>query len=306
MIKTTKNMEQANVVTHGGVFHADEVLATVILSKVLEEELTVLRTFKVPENLSNDVIVYDIGFGKFDHHQKGGNGIRKNGVPYAAVGLIWKEYGHKLVENTVNPELVWNLIDRDLIQGVDATDNGAMPKTESESTGPVVRNMSFSAIISSFNPTWDSSEDPDEAFIKAVEFAETVFENTLKNATAKAKAQKIVDEAIEKSQDHIMVLDRFVPWQEVIFSSENAKASEVLFVVFPSNRGGYNWQCVPDVLGGFGQRKPVPSEWRGLSGENLQRVTGVPTANFCHSAGFLGSAETFKDAYALAKLAVEA
>lgn len=301
MIKTTKTMEQANVVTHGGVFHADEVLATVILSKVLEEELTVLRTFKVPENLSNDVIVYDIGFGRFDHHQKGGNGVRENGVPYAAVGLIWKEYGHQIVENTANPELVWELIDRDLIQGIDATDNGAMPKPESE-----LSNMSFSNIISGFNPTWDSNEDSDEAFIKAVEFAETVFENTLKNATAKAKAQKIVEEAIEKSQEHIMVLEQFVPWQEVIFSSENAKASEVQFVVFPSNRGGFNWQCVPDALGSFGQRKTVPSEWRGLSGENLQKVTGVPTANFCHAAGFLGSAETFEDAYALAKLAVEA
>ena len=305
MIKTTKNQEQATVVTHGGVFHADEVLATVILSKVLGD-VTVLRTFKVPEGLSNKVIVYDIGFGRFDHHQKGGNGTRENGVPYAAVGLIWKEYGHKLVENTVNPELVWNLIDRDLIQGVDATDNGAMPKPETESTEPVVRNMSFSNAISGFNPTWDSNEDSDEAFAKAVEFAEIVFENTLKNATAKAKAQEIVEEAIEKSQEHIMVLDRFVPWQEVIFSSENAKASEVLFVVFPSNRGGFNWQCVPDVLGGFGQRKPVPFEWKGLSGENLQKVTGITTATFCHAAGFLGSAETFEDAYALAKLAVEA
>lgn len=299
-IKTIKNQKQATVVTHGGVFHADEVLATVILSKVLED-ITVLRTFKVPEGLSDDVIVYDIGFGRFDHHQKGGNGARENGVPYASVGLIWKEYGHQIVENTANPELVWELIDRDLIQGVDATDNGAMPKPESE-----LSNMSFSNIISGFNPTWDSNEDSDEAFIKAVEFAETVFENTLKNATAKAKAQKIVEEAIEKSQEHIMVLEQFVPWQEFVFSSENAKASEVQFVVFPSNRGGYNWQCVPDVLGGFGQRKTVPSEWRGLSGENLQKVTGVPTANFCHAAGFLGSAETFEDAYALAKLAVEA
>lgn len=300
MIKTTKTMEQATVVTHGGIFHADEVLATVILSKVLGD-ITVLRTFKVPEVLSDNVIVYDIGFGRFDHHQKGGNGARENGVPYAAVGLIWKEYGHQIVENTANPELVWELIDRDLIQGVDATDNGAMPKPESE-----LSNMSFSNIISGFNPTWDSNEDSDEAFIKAVEFAETVFENTLKNATAKAKAQKIVEEAIEKSQEHIMVLEQFVPWQEFVFSSENAKASEVQFVVFPSNRGGYNWQCVPDMLGGFGQRKTVPSEWRGLSGENLQKVTGVPTANFCHAAGFLGSAETFEDAYALAKLAVEA
>lgn len=300
MIKTTKTMEQATVVTHGGIFHADEVLATVILSKVLGD-ITVLRTFKVPEVLSDNVIVYDIGFGRFDHHQKGGNGARENGVPYAAVGLIWKEYGHQIVENTANPELVWELIDRDLIQGVDATDNGAMPKPESE-----LSNMSFSNIISGFNPTWDSNEDSDEAFIKAVEFAETVFENTLKNATAKAKAQKIVEEAIEKSQEHIMVLEQFVPWQEFIFASENPKAAEVQFVVFPSNRGGYNWQCVPDMLGGFGQRKTVPSEWRGLSGENLQKLTGVPTANFCHAAGFLGSAETFEDAYALAKLAVEA
>lgn len=299
-IKTTKKQELANVVTHGGLFHADEVLATVILSKVLGD-VTVLRTFKVPEGLSDDVIVYDIGFGKFDHHQKGGNGARENGVPYAAVGLIWKEYGHQIVENTANHELVWELIDRDLIQGVDATDNGAMPKPESE-----LSNMSFSNIISGFNPTWDSNEDSDEAFSKAVEFAETVFENTLKNATAKAKAQKIVEKAIEKSQEHIMVLEQFVPWQEFVFSSENAKASEVQFVVFPSNRGGYNWQCVPDALGSFGQRKTVPSEWRGLSGENLQKVTGVPTANFCHAAGFLGSAETFEDAYALAKLAVEA
>ena len=76
MIKTTKNQEQATVVTHGGVFHADEVLATVILSKVLGD-ITVLRTFKVPEGLSDDVIVYDIGFGRFDHHQKGGNGTRE-------------------------------------------------------------------------------------------------------------------------------------------------------------------------------------------------------------------------------------
>ena len=300
MIKTTKNQELANVVTHGGVFHADEVLATVILSKVFGD-ITVLRTFKVPEDLPDDVIVYDIGSGKFDHHQKGGNGTRENGVPYASAGLIWKEYGYKLLKSTIYPELVWNIIDRDLIQGVDAIDNGAMPKSSS-----VAHNMSFSNIISSFNPTWDSNEDSDEAFIRAVEFAKIICENTLKNAESKVRAEKIVNDAIEISQEHIMVLSQYVPWQEFVFSSEIAKAADVQFVVFPSKRGGYNWQCVPDVLGGFGQRKPVPSEWKGLSGENLQKVTGVPTATFCHPAGFLGSAETFKGAYELAKLAVEA
>ena len=103
-----------------------------------------------------------------------------------------------------------------------------------------------------------------------------------------------------------MVLNQFVPWQEYIFSSTNSKADEIQFVVFPSNRGGYNWQCVPDGLGSFGQRKPVPEEWKGLNGSELQLVTGVRTASFCHPAGFIGGAETFTDAYALAKKAVEA
>ena len=94
MIRTTKNCKEANAITHGGVFHADEVLATVILSKVLGD-VTVCRTFKVPEELPKDVIVYDIRYGEFDHHQKGGNGVRGNGVPNAACVLIWKEIGQQ-------------------------------------------------------------------------------------------------------------------------------------------------------------------------------------------------------------------
>ena len=223
-------------------------MATVILQKVLGD-ITVCRTFRVPEDLKEDVIVYDIGFGTFDHHQKGGNGARENGVPYAACGLIWKEFGHKIVADTCNPELVWNLIDRGLIQGIDAGDNGALPKLDYPAQA-----MSFSAVISGFNPNWDSNEDPDEAFAKAVAFAEVVFDNTLESATSKAKAKQIVDEAIEKSEGHVMVLDQFAPWQEFVFSSTNSKADEIQFVVFPSNRGGYNWQCVPDGLGSFEQR----------------------------------------------------
>lgn len=303
MVKTTKNTKHATVVTHGGIFHADEVLATVILSKVFKS-ITVLRTFKVPKDLPKNVVIYDIGFGRFDHHQKGGNGVRKNGVPYASAGLIWRVYGPRLLRNTHNLQLVWDLIDRNIIQGVDSVDNGTMTKTEH--SVQTVKNMSFSNIISTFNPTWNSDEDSDEAFIKAVEFAEVVFDNTLKKAIAKAKAQDIVEEAIENSKEHIMVLDQFAPWQEFIFSSENTKATDILFVVYPSNRGGYNWQCVPETPGGYGQRKKVPDEWKGCSGETLRQITGVETASFCHPAGFIGGAETFDDAYALAKIATNA
>ena len=300
MINITKNITEATAITHGGTFHADEVMATIILNKVFGN-ITVCRTFRVPEDLKEDVIVYDIGFGAFDHHQKGGNGARENGVPYAACGLIWKQFGPQIVADTCNPELVWELIDRDLIQGIDAGDNGVMPKADYPAQA-----MNISSIISEFNPNWDCEEDTDEAFIKAVEFAEVVFDNTLSSVIAKAKAQKIVEEAIETAEGHIMVLDQFVPWQEYIFSSTNPKAGEIQFVVFPSNRGGYNWQCVPDGIGSFGQRKPVPEEWKGLRDADIQKETGIKTATFCHPAGFIGGAETFADAYALAKKAVEA
>ncbi len=279
----------------------DDVLTTVILERVLGD-ITVCRTSKIPdERLSDDVIIYDIGFGKYDHHQKGGNSCRENGVPYASVGLIWRDFGRQLVANTCNPDLVCQLIDRDLIQGVDAADNGKLPKADYPAQA-----MTFYQTISLFNPNWDSKMTSDDAFVNAVNFSKIVFDNFFESVVSKAKAQGIVEESISKAEGHIIELCQFVPWQEFVFSSKNEKANDVQFVVFPSNRGGYNWQCVPDVLGGFGQRKSVPNEWRGLSGPKLQEVTGIATASFCHPAGFIGGAETLEDARKLAKLAVEA
>lgn len=78
----------ANAITHGGVFHADEVMATVILSHVMPQ-INLARVFTVPED--TNAVVYDIGGGKFDHHQRGRNGCRKNGVLYSSAGLLWKE-----------------------------------------------------------------------------------------------------------------------------------------------------------------------------------------------------------------------
>lgn len=301
-IRIVKNIENATLVTHSGKFHADEVFATVILEKLLED-VKACRTFKVPENLESNVIVYDVGFGELDHHQKGGNGSRENGIPYASCGLVWQKYGHDVLEKIgiegQTIDLVWNWVDRDLIQGIDAVDNGKMPKAEYP-----CQVMTISMIIGSFNPTWDSMEDADEAFSKACELARVVFDNTVKQAISKARAKAIVEKAIESSQDHIMVLQKFAPWQEYIFSSENHKAMDVWFVVFPSNRGGYNFQCVPSALGSFGQRKAVPTSWKGLNGEKLQEETGVPDATFCHPAGFIGGAQTLDGALALAWKAV--
>lgn len=299
-VTITKDAASADVITHGGVFHADDVLATVILGKVFGK-IAVCRVNRMPEHYNKEAIVYDIGGGAYDHHQKGGNGVRANGVPYASSGLIWEKFGRRLTENADNPEKIWEQIDQELIQGIDAVDNGVMPVADYPA-----QCLSLPSLIGMQNPTWDGKNSPDEAFIGAVALAEIVFDSVFQNAVSKAAAEMYVEEAIAGAQNHIMVLERYMPWDEMIFHSANKKAEDIHYVVYPSIRGGYNWQCVPDVLHGFGQRKPVPQKWWGKHQNELQELTGIKTAVFCHPNGFIGSAETFADAYALAELAENA
>lgn len=304
-MEITSKIKNADAVTHGGLFHTDDVMATVILKKLFGD-FSLCRVDRLPKNLPDDILIYDIGSGKFDHHQKGGNGTRRNDVPYAAAGLIWREYGkrvlRKICEDITDDQLesVWRILDRELIAGIDAVDNGVYPKVDYP-----VKLASISAVISSFNPTWDSEESFDNAFLKAVSFAESIFDNFLRNAVADVKAKDIVEQGIEESEGGIMLFEEFIPWVKFIHRSRNPKAKEILFVVFPSARGGWMWQAVTDGIGSREFRKPVPKQWHGASPDELWIMTGAHTANFCHQTGFCGGAETMEDAIKMARVAID-
>ena len=90
-----------------------------------------------------------------------------------------------------------------------------------------------------------------------------------------------------------------------MLESENKKAKEINYVIFPSKRGGYNVYAVPVQIGSFENRKTLPKEWRGLRDEKLQNVTGIKSARFCHNAGFICSSDEKEDAIELAKIANE-
>ena len=79
----------ANGFTHAGKFHADDVFATALL-QILRPDIKITRGFVVPDGF--DGIVYDVGYGMFDHHQEPRE-YRANGVPYAAFGLLWRVLG---------------------------------------------------------------------------------------------------------------------------------------------------------------------------------------------------------------------
>ena len=286
------SVSNANAITHGGVFHADDVFGAVILDCIMP--LRLARVNAVPQQISADVIVFDIGGGKFDHHQRASAGLRENGVPYAACGLLWKEYGPRIVQEMADPATVWRTVDSLLIQGIDAVDNGVMPSVQYP-----VQALSISSIISGFIPSWDSDKTMEDGFMRAFRFARTVFGNTLSNAAAKAKAMQTVLCAMEQTEGPILVLDRYIPWDCAVRSTEQFQ-----FVVYPSLRGGWVWQCVPDKGGRFTQRKTVPPEWCGLNGQTLRELTGIQTATFVHQKGFIGGAGTKEDTIAMARLAL--
>ena len=97
----------ANGFTHAGKFHADDVFATALL-QIIRPDIRITRGFVVPDDF--DGIVYDIGFGMFDHHQEPRE-YRANGIPYAAFGLLWRVLGPGLVG-----ERQARLIDENFIQ----------------------------------------------------------------------------------------------------------------------------------------------------------------------------------------------
>lgn len=262
--------------THGGVFHADDVFSTALL-KILNPDIEIERGFKVPENY--DGIVFDIGLGEFDHHQKD-NEVRENGIPYASFGKLWQAFGNRLVS-----EKSVETIDSSLIQGLDNSDN----------TGAY---NPLSMAISSYNPTWNSKESPTDKFNEAVVFAKNILENVIEREKSKDLAKDIINKAIETTPNkNIVILPCFVP------AVESLIPTEAKFFIFPSNRGGYNIQVVPKELGKQDAKIDFPESWAGKTG--LNEISNIDTLTFCHNARFLCATNTLQDAIKVALVALD-
>ena len=247
--------------THGGKFHADDVFSTALL-QILRPDIQIVRGFTVPDDF--DGIVYDVGGGLFDHHSEPRE-TRANGIPYAAFGLLWRVLGAQLVG-----EHQARLMDENFIQPLDLNDN----------TG---EQNSLADAIGSFNPLWDSKDDPDACFLRAVAVAKQILENEIAAANAVNRADDAVRRAYANMRDGIVVLPAYMPWKNGLYKTD------ALFVVYPSQRGGYSAQCVTDHRTKR-SKLPFPPAWAGRPEEELRRVSGLGL-RFCHPSRFLITAD---------------
>ncbi|MBL7004113.1 MAG: MYG1 family protein [Gammaproteobacteria bacterium] len=287
-------MSDITVVTHNGNFHADDVFSIAALKHVFPT-FKLIRTRDYETIVNADIVVdvggeYDPEKGRFDHHQRGGAGERENGIPYSSFGLIWQKYGVAICGDN---EDIAKSVDKGLVSTIDALDCGYVEG--------VYDGITLSQTISMFNPTWQEDAHFDDCFNEAVTFASRVLTRFVASANGGISAKVIVAEAIESAEDpRVIVLEKYTPWKRTV----NALAEEALYVVYPAQTGQWRIQTVPVEVGSFENKKSLPQEWAGLSNAELQQVTGIEDAMFCHNGLFIAGAESFEGTMKMAELAI--
>lgn len=297
------------LVTHSGGFHADELLSSVILTRLFPNA-RIVRS-RSPEWITpaSDRIIYDVGgaydaaAGIFDHHQRGAP-LRQDGQPYSSFGLVWKHFGRDYLAATGLPEAhietVHTSLDASFVLPIDLMDNGAM----SPSVAGPLADLTLPVLLETLKPVFD---DPDpealeRAFGEALAIARSFLEANIAGSAAKLRAEDIVLKAVaEAGESRVLELPMGMPFRSAVMKSG---ADHLLFVVHPRDK---DW-CLTGIRRtdeGFELRADLPAAWAGLTNGDLEKACGVEGASFCHNGRFIAAATTRDAVLAMAEIAVK-
>ncbi len=271
--------------THDGSFHADEVtaLALLVVFKGLDPTKIIrtrdLKILKECEYVCDVGGIYDPKIKRFDHHQVSYQGT------LSSAGMILKY----LQETDVLSMKEYNFFNNSLVKGVDAFDNGR-----------VTTNLgfcSFSNLVSNFLPVEHqaTSEEMNEAFMQAANFTIGHFRRLYKRYQYNLSCKGLVEESMKKYTD-CLLFEKSIPWMESFFEL-NGLGHPALFIIMPS---GEHWKLrgiPPSYEEKIKVRHYLPKKWEGLLEEELQVVTGIKGAVFCHKGRFISVWKTKEDAF---------
>lgn len=295
------------IVTHSGSFHADDLFACAVLAYYHEQKrikYTFIRTRDEDVINSGDIVVdvgavYNPDTERYDHHQIGGAGKRENGIPYASFGLVWKKYGPLLCDNAEQVED----IDRRLVQPIDAIDNGI---SISESIECGLYDYGIHGIVSAYETTWKESSNTQlqyQNFIELVSFFKNIIEREVKRSSDRFELLTIIKDAYDTAQEKSIIE---IPYHVGIgpLMQVLGEAPEVQYIIA---RSGDNWKALAlrKEACSFESRTPFPQSWAGKRNEELQKITEVADALFCHNALFQVVAASKEGAWKLAQLSLK-
>lgn len=298
-IVTTSNK---TVVTHNGLFHADESFGVAFLNLLLGSEMRVVRT-RNPQEIEDAYVALDVGGVydndglRYDHHQRDFTEVHEGtSVKLAACGLIWKHFGTCLITK-YHPELdteqvqsLWQSVDETICRPVDLQDNGQGTfKVE----GAEAQALTITMMVSSFNQQDIYSPAQDEAFMRVVEILKEYVLNFLRAGANKLQLLKEAEEAVRAQLgSKVLVLDKFLPYREAVLKANAEEGGQFDLVAYPA-KGQWNIQTVPvdDTPENFySQRISLPERLWGLTGPDASKESlGGSALVFCHKTGFLAA-----------------
>lgn len=261
--------------THDGAFHADEVSACALLllfnlidkdKIVRSRNLSILRKCEYVCDVGG---VYDKADKLFDHHQAEYTG------KMSSAGMI---LDYLKGERIISEEL-YHYFSDDVIKSVDAYDTGY---TKSKEGG-----CAFSQIVANFLPIeYDAPpEMKGKAFYEALDFVLSYFDRLNKRFFYIQKCKDIVKEEMEK-QDLCLIFDKPIPWMENFFML-GGESHPAIFVIMPTGEGWKLRGIPPNLENRMAVRLPLPLKWGGLTGEELEKVSKIDGAVFCHKGRFI-------------------
>jgi uncharacterized UPF0160 family protein len=320
----TERNDKITVITHDGKFHVDEIMACAILSLISDIDIIRSRNDAKDfvknietniETISNQqVILVDVGGlyikdHAYDHHMKNFY-EQRDGVKYSSAGLIWNDFGEKVVLKLTNSSSylseVVKSIDEMIIQGIDAVDNGQT----TELGWNMDKHIPTLASIVSATIPFDITSDKDELnsnFKVCVEFCSKVLKNLITKINHNLNIEYKFLENLSKSiiNDNTLIVDdhKFVGFNWGYFCKKyQIETAHIKLCVFSSGKNEWRVQTLPeDYKVPFSMKCPAPEEWRGLSGIELQNKCCIDDAVFVHAGGFIGGTTTQDSAIQLAK-----
>lgn len=298
-MKLVTDIKDAKYITHSGTMHTDEVFATAFLD-LYKKNINVIRVPQLEkEKIKKDVLIYDIGRGKYDHHQEDAK-TRENGIKYSSFGLLFQDFGKDYLKQLKIEDIeeVFNTIDKELVEGIDAVDNGIFPEINAN-----FKVKTLDDIIKACNPSFSSNQDENKQFIKAVDIAKIILQEIVHNIIGKVKAKKIILEKLKLTKKDYLELEEYIPYEETVLKNE--EGNHILFALYPSNRGGWGIKTIKKSIEDKTDRLSFPENWAGLENKELEKVTGIKDVTFCHTGRFLMTCKTKEAAYKVLEKVLE-
>lgn len=271
---------------HDGMFHADEVTACALL--LLFDCIDRGQIYRTRDPLILDSCeyvcdvggIYDSDRKCFDHHQVSYQG------PLSSAGMILSY----LKQQQILSDEEYQFFQSSIIRGVDDHDNGRSMQQ--------IGVCTFSHVIANFAPAEyrSSPEELQRLFYEAVDFTLGHLRRLHLRFLYNQSCRQIVAQQMEH-QEVFLIFDESIPWLESFFFL-GGKHHPAKFVIMPSQNHWKLRGIPPDLDHRMQVRMPMPQMWAGLLGKELQEITGLQGAVFCHKGRFISVWETKEDALA--------